>query len=70
MVDEKIYYNAKRRKEEDGKKQREEDKISAIVCQNLTDISSPILMIPAVSSLSVKCTALSGAEWDPLATLS
>jgi hypothetical protein len=63
-------YTAKRRKEEDGKKQREEDKISAIVCQNLTDISSPILMIQAVSSLSVRCTALSGIEWDPLATLS
>ena len=42
-------YRAKRRKEEGGKKQREEDKISAIVCQNIADISSRILMVQAVS---------------------
>jgi len=62
-------YTAKRRKEEGGKKQREEDKISAIVCQKLADISSRILMVRAVS-LSARCTALGGSEWDPLATLS
>ena len=42
-------YRVKRRKEKSGKKQREVDKISGIVCQNLADISSRILMVQAVS---------------------